>query len=507
MRGLTICSGSIRTIGFGWLLLLASLLWPSLASAEDYYWTVTGSQQHFSSALEGCQSLSNSTYPNWRVGGGVGGGTRSFYCYRQRPDGTWQDPGNRIVQRWGDSCPSDHTVNTSDPNQPTCIPPEEPEPDPCEPTIGQIVEHRHRAGEFTAAGVVGGRTDPPGSVCKEQCQYAFMYEAPTGSYRFENGDPSGVFFKYKYRGNGVSCAGGEPDYEPPVSGEPTGQKDSDCTKKTTDSNGVEVYECIRRETQTDPGYMDCNYGTANGETKCWPKSPQPKHVDKEVKTKVEEKTNPDGSKDTKTTTTTTTTQCTGVGSCSTSVTTNVSNNKTNADGSDGGTTETCKGPGCKNGGDGSDTPTEEEETPSSSVTGDSACQATPSCEGDAVQCAILRQTHKSRCDQEEFQSLEADKVTEAQGTLESEFAGEGYQPLAPGTEGTFALSDVLDTSSSISSSCPALPTLSFSVYGKSQTFSFSDWLAELCKIAHWLGYLMVAFAMRAAAEIIARGFS
>lgn len=502
MRGLNICSGSIRTIGFGWLLLLASLLSPFHASAAEYSWG-WASQFQYPSPKAACDTWASmqSSYP--RATGVLQPRTETYWLCLLR-DSIGQFVKEVNINRSGDSCPPEHTLNTTDPDLPTCIPPES---DPCEPTIGQIVEHRHRAGEFTAAGVIGGRTDPPGSVCKDMCQYAFTYEEPTGAYRFENGDPSGVFFKYKYRGNGVSCTGSENGFEQPSNGTPTGEKESDCTKKTTDANGVEVYECTRRETDTDNGKVDCNYGTANGETKCWPKTPSPKHTDKEVKTKVEEKTNPDGSKETKTTTTTTTTHCSGVGSCSTSTTTNVSNNKTNADGSDGGSSSSCEGPGCKKGGDGSETPTDEEETPASSVTGDSACQATPSCEGDAVQCAILRQTHKSRCDQEEFQSLDADKVTEAKGTLESEFAGEGYQPLAPGGEGTFALSDVLDTSSSISSSCPALPTLSFTIYGKSQTFSFSDWLAELCKVAHWLGYLMVAFAMRVAAEIIARGFA
>lgn len=500
MRGLTICSGSIRTTGFGWLLLLASLLWPSLASAAVTWSSSQFQLSGYSSLPSLCQALEPYVSDAW--GQPVTYSSHEVRSTDGRCAFTTQSGGHGDVwvQKNGSTCDMPDEIYNAQTGE--C---EAPESDPCEPTIGDIAEHRHRSGDFTGAGVVGNRSEPPGSVCKNQCQYVFNYK-PVRAHRFDNGDPAGVFVTYEYVGNGVTCTANETPFIPEPETSPRNERESDCTNKVTHADGSQSYDCQATELNIDPGNMDCSVGEVNGELKCVAKSPAPSLTEKQVDKHVEEKTNPDGSKDTTTTTTTNTTTCSGVNACSTSTTTNVSNNKTNSDGTDGGSSSSCTGPGCKNGGDGSDTPIEEE-GPVSSVTGDSACQATPACEGDAVQCAILRQTHKSRCDQEDFQSLEADKVTAAQVTLESEFASEGYQPLTSGSEGTFALADVLDTSSSISSSCPALPTLSFTIYGQTETFSFGDWLAELCKIAAWFGYLLVAFAMRAAAEIIARGFA
>lgn len=63
---------------------------------------------------------------------------------------------------------------------------------------------------------------------------------------------------------------------------------------------------------------------------------------------------------------------------------------------------------------------------------------------------------------------------------------------------------MIDTSSRFSSSCPLLPTVSYSwVDGSSQNFDPN--FPALCEYLRWFGYLLVAFAMRYAAEIIAGG--
>ncbi len=233
------------------------------------------------------------------------------------------------------------------------------------------------------------------------------------------------------------------------------------------------------------------------------RSPVPKMTEKEVKTEVKETTNSDGSKDTETTTTTNTTTCSGVGACSTTTTTNVSNNKTNPDGSDGGSSSTCTGADCKTTDGKSQNEAQEEEESESKVSGDSACDAPPACTGDAIQCAILRQSHTQRCNDEKFQEVDAEKLTQE---VAAGFEGAEFKPFSDSEKSVFDMNNVLDTSSTIGgSSCPALPALTFSMNGQSQTFSFSDYMAELCKYAAWFGYLLVAFTGRRSIEIIVGG--
>jgi hypothetical protein len=477
---------------------LVLALFASGASAAIYSWTLSSTGVGgFSTPFSACSSRS---YTN-----GLKSVTptqfnsNSFDCNSEFGPGS---PGIfDTVIRSGDSCPPDYTYNAA---TGAC---DAPEADRCEPTIGVEVKHRHRAGEFTGAGVIGGRVDPPGSVCKDQCQYAFSFKPAVEAYRFENGDPSGAFLAYIYRGNGVSCAASEPELVPPGDTTPSSDQQSQCTNKVVHADGSQTFDCRLTEVSKEPGIVECSYGQVGGEPVCIAKTPKPKLNDKTTDTTVEEKTNPDGSKDNTTTTTTTTTNCSGVNACSTSTTTNVTNNKTNADGTPGDTSSSCTGKGCKGGGDGSGDPEEEEPEDESLVTGDSVCEAPPACKGDAIQCAILRQTHKSRCDQADFQDLSADKVDAAKTTLDSEFAGDDYSPLSAGDSGTFDMAGMIDTSSSITGSCPALPDIVFSIGGHSGSFSFTQWMAELCKYAVWFSYLLVAFAMRGAAEIVAKGLT
>ncbi|MER1039325.1 hypothetical protein AAA621_30640, partial [Pseudomonas aeruginosa] len=103
-------------------------------------------------------------------------------------------------------------------------------------------------------------------------------------------------------------------------------------------------------------------------------------------------------------------------SCNTTTTTSTTNNKTNSDGTDGGSSTECKGPGCKPSGEGAggDSEGEEkEEEKESKVSGDESCDAVIACEGDAIQCAMLKQEKKQTC---------AWDYEKAKGTIESEIA-------------------------------------------------------------------------------------
>lgn len=481
------------------LFLALCLFFSQGASAEYYFWAFRSSEYgKYNSPVAGCKAyasfLSGAEYKgfqmtNWYAGNCIYLGERDSWIQIE-------------IFRGGDSCAPEATYN---PSTGEC---EAPEPDPCEPTIGQTTTHMHRLGDFSGAGVVNGRVDPPARICSNSCQYAWDFGEPTGAYRFVSGNPNGVFASFKYKGNGVSCNESDTSISVPGSKEPSKEKDSKCTNKVEDAEGRVHYTCEASEVFKEPGSMNC--GTVQGEFKCIASKPSPKLDDKKVTTEVTEKTNADGSKTTQTTTTTTTTTCTGANSCNTKVTTSTSTSKTNADGSSGGETSTCTGPGCSGSKpDGSETPAEEEEEGSeSSVSGDMACTAVPACEGDAIQCAILRQTQQQRCGDEEFREVTDKKITDLKSSLAAEFSGEEYQPLKASADGTFDMSTMVDTSSRFSKACPVIPDIQFTwIDGSRQSLPLAEGLSNMCTVFTWLGYFVVAFAMRRGAEIVAGGLA
>jgi hypothetical protein len=470
---------------------LSLIGWGQFVFAADYLWTAGGQiSTRSSSPNQSCQLLAT-FLGDFQLDRVERITDIRFACYLSK----WPNQTQYAeAVRSGDSCKNPEAVYN--PSTGTC---EAPEPDKCEPTIGVEVEHRHRAGEFTGAGVIAGRVDPPGSVCREQCQYAFSGSSPTRAYRFENGDPIGVFLAFKYRGNGVSCTGNESDFAQPSDGTPVVEKQSECTNKVVHADGSQSYDCQATELNVDPGNMDCDLGTVGTELQCIARPPSPNLTDKKVEQEITEKTNPDGSKDTTTTTTTTTTNCSGVKACSTSTTTNVSNNKTNADGTPGGESSTCTGTGCKdaNGKTQEEREQEEKEENPSKVTGGQACDAAPACEGDAVQCAILKQQYEARCDFEESEDFESKKAD-----IKGLFEGQGDKfTVDEGTGSIDVPSFINQGTRFLPSSCPAAESFSLTTAG-GRTFSLS--YDPLCRAASDLSGLFVAVATILAALYVGR---
>ncbi|WP_312912114.1 hypothetical protein [Stutzerimonas nitrititolerans] len=499
------CFGQTRTTLYIWSLLAALLLWHSPASAEDYYWRVDGyGGATGSTPMQAAQAAAAANGWMAVMWCQQAEQVSRFYCRVQG-----KSAGNQFninVSRFGTTCPSNTEYN---PETGECTAPEE---DKCLPTYGNPVDHWHKVAEVLGSSLP--TIPPPLTRCEDSCTYDDP-ELNGKPQIYVNGDPSGVWQAFRYFGNGVSCTEGDESVNaPPNDPSPKTDKNNKCENKvclTTDENGVcqnYTYSCTATEKHTDPGNMDCDYGEFNGDAVCVPNSPPPKMTEKETKTDVEVTKNPDGSTDTKTTTTTTTTNCTGVGSCSTSTTTNVSNNKTNADGSPGGESSTCTGPDCKDadGKSPNDKKQEqkEKEENESKVSGDASCTAVPSCTGDAIQCAILRQTHTQRCADEKFQEVDAEELVAG---VSGDLAGEGFQPFGEGERGSFDLAGMIDTSSTIGGSCPALPPITFTIRGVTKSVEFGTVMAEICKYASWFSFLMVAFAMRRAAEIVAGGMA
>ncbi|MFG3696290.1 hypothetical protein ACGFZ6_23290 [Stutzerimonas stutzeri] len=503
------CFGQTRTTGRIWSLLVVLLLWHSGASALDYYWTNSGqgASVKYSSATFSCDgyvshlSKANPNY-TYRKKSLTRHSDSFFYCTVEglNASGSVAVTQTADIVRSGDSCPAGYTFNSS---TGACDPPQE---DPCLPTTGNKIGHRHKLGDILLGTIA--TTPPPPSVCHSQCRYSDP-ELAGKPFRFVSGDPAGAWGDFSYFGDGVTCTGGETEADAPSENKPSTDKENKCTNKvclTADEEGncqQYTYSCTATEKHTDPGNMDCDFGDFNGKAVCVPNSPPPKMTEKEVKTDVEVKENADGSKDTTTTTTTNTTNCSGVGACSTTTTTNVTNSKTNADGSDGGEISTCTGPDCKDSSGKSQNDEKEEEESESKVSGDSACAAPPACIGDAIQCAILRQSHTQRCNDEKFQEVDAEKLTQE---VAAGFEASEFKPFSDGEKSVFDMNNVLDTSSTIGGSgCPALPVMSITIKGQTKTFSFSEALGELCKYAGWFSFLLVAFTGRRSIEIIVGG--
>ncbi|ETD81859.1 attachment protein [Pseudomonas aeruginosa VRFPA06] len=174
------------------------------------------------------------------------------------------------------------------------------------------------------------------------------------------------------------------------------------------------------------------------------------------------------------------------------------------DGDGGGT-----GGGGDGGGDGQCDPAKDPNKcgSGSSISGDGDCKVAIQCNGDAIQCAIVRQEKAARCADEEFRTVDDKKIQDLKNTLAGEFSGPEYEPIKATGENTHDLSKLLDTSGRFSKACPVIPDVSFPWFGSTQTVSLSSVSSDLCTYLQWFGYLLVAFAMRAAAEIIARGLN
>lgn len=391
----------------------------------------------------------------------------------------------------GDTCQPDATYN---PISGGCDAPQPPQEDPCLPTTGNKIGHRHKLGEIVLGTV--GYSPPPSSVCSGSCQYSDP-EMDGKPYRFVSGDPSGAWATYSYFGDGVTCAAGETPVDAPSENKPEAQKTSECTNKVclvTDSNGScqqYTYSCTATETYTDPGKLDCDFGSVDGKAVCVPNSPAPKMTEKEVTTDIEVKENSDGSKDTKTTTTTNTTNCIGSGSCTTTTTTTVSNSKTNPDGSDGGTSSSCTGSDCYDSDGKTQQDREEEEGAETKVTGES-CDVPVACQGDAIQCAILRQQKEEVCATQKAMDWEGNKqqVTDA-------VQGEQYQVKEEVIE---APSFIASGTRFLTSSCPAPRRVSL-LAGANVEMDF----APFCSFAEGIAPVIVSCALLFAALYVGRG--
>lgn len=462
--------------------------------AQDYYWKILNYPQMgtFSSHVSAAQAFVSTRDAHYSLTSKT---ERNAY-YRIMRNSDNGGIGNIQVERSGTGCtlPAIYNSETGE-----C---EAPEPDKCEPTIGQRKSHYHNFGTLGE-----NANEAPITVCENSCQYSNTFETPECNREF----PNQAFCSLTYLGNGVQCTEGDssnpsnfdqPPTKPPIALDPTLTKDIQCSDWVTNPDGTGSRSCTNVSEYKDPGKINCPPGTS-GTVVCSPGTPAPDYKKEDVSTTERKKKNPDGSSQSDTTKTTTTTVCKGTQPCVTTTKTEGDSTGTNPDGTPGDTSSTCTGSGCK---PSTEEKPEEEEEEKSTVSGDGSCPAVPACTGDAIACAILRQTHQQRCNDEEFRKVDEQKIIELKSTLNSEFSGPDYQEIKPTADSTYSLANMIDTSSRFSSSCPVFPIVSYPwITGVTNTLDLNS--PGLCVFLSLMGFLNVAFAMRFAAEIIARGLS
>lgn len=462
--------------------LLPSLFFAQGVSAQVFWWQVNGidslRDKPFGSPGEGCSAVLayfqsqgsgySFTFNYLRRNSDV-----EFSCSLKRFDqGEFFGEVGASIGRYGDTCP---TGTEYDAAVGECKSP----PKECE--VG--TPNLFRSSNYPIIVINGKNTVPssPPSGCLSGCAYEADSSRPTSCYRTPGSTTEG-FCNYTLKSNGQNCSadsgnlGGtgpslsEPN-QPPVTDPPSDPNDPGCPKGYSWSGTT----CVKTPTDpTDPTDPKDPGGDGGG-------------------TGGGDGGGTGGGGD----------GGTGGGDGGTGG--GDGNGGTGGGDGDGGGT----GGGGDGGGDGQCDPAKDPNKcgSGSSISGDGDCKVAIQCNGDAIQCAIVRQEKAARCADEEFRTVDDKKIQDLKNTLAGEFSGPEYEPIKATGENTHDLSKLLDTSGRFSKACPVIPDVSFPWFGSTQTVSLSSVSSDLCTYLQWFGYLLVAFAMRAAAEIIARGLN
>ncbi|EPK9382278.1 attachment protein [Pseudomonas aeruginosa] len=461
--------------------LLPSLFFARGVNAVQFYWVVASPSAvaggSYSSPSSACAVVFDYYKPttNWiKSVEPVRRNDTVFDCFARgtNASGSAQSGNIGVISRRGESCQPGAEYDSA---AGVCKEP----PKECE--IG--VPNLFRSSNYPIIVINGKNTVPssPPSGCLSGCAYEADSSRPTSCYRTPGSTTEG-FCNYTLKSNGQNCSadsgnlGGtgpslsEPN-QPPVTDPPSDPNDPGCPKGYSWSGTT----CVKTPTDptdpTDPGGDGGGTGGGDGGDGGGTGG------------------GGDGG--------------TGGGDGGTGG--GDGNGGTGGGDGDGGGT----GGGGDGGGDGQCDPAKDPNKcgSGSSISGDGDCKVAIQCNGDAIQCAIVRQEKLARCADEEFRTVDEKKIQDLKNTLAGEFSGPEYEPIKATGENTHDLSKLLDTSGRFSKACPVIPDVSFPWFGSTQTVSLSSVSSDLCTYLQWFGYLLVAFAMRAAAEIIARGLN
>lgn len=476
------------------LILFFLALATQSAKAADYYFKIEAGFDNYLvgniySSVEGaCTAVTQAMrtkYPNFLVNqkppvfvSGV-----DYRCVVNYAQAAWAAYEDRIisnVKRYGDSCPPDTTFNQS---LGIC------EGDPC-------LLKKDQDQPVSKSGIRGDsfvhcfKTTDGKTLCSHATTACFngcAVELPMGSGFKCTYDTAG---QYRCSGSGyysgTSCSSEVPSSDPdpdgtdPVPMEKT--SDEPCIYGTV--NGVT--SCEQRNRLDSEGIFG-GEGTCTGDG-CSPAKDATSKEDK-IKTEISSETNSNGVTTTTKKDTKTQTKCTGTDTnCTTSTTTKTTTTKTDASGNTTSTTGTCSGPQCESNtnpdadGDGfgdcvGDDCGEGEDA--SSVAGES-CGVELSCEGDAIQCAILRQEKENNCKWR--------LGAEEESAITASVSGEGFELEEKNIDGASLFNEAISQGRWLTASCP--PPRSISVMGNTITFSWEP----VCEFAIAMGPFVVALA-------------
>ncbi len=445
------------------VLLLGLLLFSCGAFAEDYYWywgSNASPENRYATALASCAA--SSTFET-RLGSPRSGTQVSINCEVFRKFGGDTEPkwySNGYVTRKGDQCPAGSSYNSETGE---CV----PEPNQCGSELTTI---KWTIGKLDSAfNVVETKGPPPATMCISSC----LYGAPSMEDVFNGGQYEGspVWANVDYRGFNESCTPGDGsggdgsgDGEGEGNGDGNGNNDTPPdTPKPDDPEPSEAEGPAKESTTEDIKNKLDNLAQEHTQQDI------KNRLDKVAKesTQKEISSKLDGlAKDS---------TLEGIGEKigeSNSLLGDIKDAISSLDGPDEG---------------------EEEEKPS--VTGGGSCDSPPVCNGDAVQCAILDQQYKTRCNAEDLYDYEKHK--------------DQIDQLVTGSKFELQDTSIVEMSSFVtghtrwlSSTCPADETMSLRTNG-GRTFSLS--YLPLCNAADAIAPLIVIIATLLATLYVGRG--
>ncbi|SOZ97613.1 conserved exported hypothetical protein [Cupriavidus taiwanensis] len=303
--------------------------------------------------------------------------------------------------------------------------------------------------KYVGASVQGTGTSLPSTICIQGCAYS------AGSVGVQVGTSYAVDLG---KGTGATCSGANYDT-------------IDTTTKATDAPSL--VSCAKQ------GKV---YGTVNGVGICAAAGTIPNSTVSQNGSTTTQNTSASGVQGTPTTSTTTTT-VSNVNNVSTVTTTT-----TNPDGSKSSTTQ--------------DQATYCQQNPSAQVckgsestaSGGTDCTTPPTCSGDAIQCMMVNQQWRTRCDSNQPSSLSdlGSKLVSGQDPVAN--------PASSGNRTVNPIASSIDQSSFLNGA--GLSDKVVSVSGQSITLPFS----RLNQYLVWLGHLFVVISLIGAIRIVLGGF-
>lgn len=275
--------------------------------------------------------------------------------------------------------------------------------------------------------------------------------------------------------------------------EPTASDSSRSCTAPQVNGGTTSHTCVTSSNSDQWSSSNCSVGTVNGVTALHCTKPDyvPEAGTTTKTDNTTQTTNPDGGKTTVTESTTTKTSC-KAGVCTTSTTKTTTTTGTDANGNTTGESTECEGDKCDDPATPQDESTEEEEEEVERTVSGESCASDISCEGDAIDCAVLRQQKAMRC------SLDWETQ---KGSVLSEASKPEYQ-LETSEIDASSLFSGPSAARWLSSSCPADRVIYLETAKRSVTFSWS----MICQYASTLSYMFVFGASLFFAVYVGRAF-